>query len=112
MRGVRWISKGDVLVTGWLPFKASSLLSTMQSGPLRQAGRKQHDTECGQKHHLGIVAADTNMATFNGICGAESGGVPVSASSPGIFVTQIEVQKKAKSQERIPLLPAPFEGGK
>jgi TldD protein len=52
------------------------------------------------------------MATFNGICGAESGGVPVSASSPGIFVTQIEVQKKAKSQERIPLLPAPFEGGK
>ncbi len=59
-----------------------------------------------------IVAADRNMATFNGICGAESGGVPVSASSPGIFVTQIEVQKKAKSQERIPLLPAPFEGGK
>jgi len=49
---------------------------------------------------------------FNGFCGAESGSVPVSASSPGIFVTQIEVQKKVKSQERIPLLPAPFEGGK
>ena len=58
-----------------------------------------------------IVAADKSVAVFNGFCGAESGGVPVSASSPGIFVTQIEVQKKAKSQERIPLLPAPFEGG-
>lgn len=59
-----------------------------------------------------IVAADRNIDVFNGFCGAESGSVPVSASSPGIFVTQIEVQKKAKSQERIPLLPAPFEGGK
>ena len=59
-----------------------------------------------------IAAADKNVAVFNGICGAESGGVPVSASSPAIFVTQIEVQKKAKSQERIPILPAPFEGGK
>jgi predicted Zn-dependent protease len=59
-----------------------------------------------------IVAADRNVAVFNGVCGAESGGVPVSASSPGIFVTQVEVQKKSKSQERIPILPAPFEGGK
>ena len=59
-----------------------------------------------------IVAADKNVAVFNGVCGAESGGVPVSAASPAIFVTQIEVQKKAKSQERIPILPAPFEGGK
>jgi len=59
-----------------------------------------------------IVAADKNVAVFNGICGAESGGVPVSASSPAIFVSQIEVQKKAKSQQRIPILPAPFEGGK
>jgi predicted Zn-dependent protease len=59
-----------------------------------------------------IVAADKNVAVFNGFCGAESGGVPVSASSPAIFVTQIEVQKKAKSQDRIPILPAPFEGGK
>jgi TldD protein len=58
-----------------------------------------------------IIAADKNVAVFNGICGAESGGVPVSASSPAIFVSQIEVQKKMKSQERIPVLPAPFEGG-
>jgi predicted Zn-dependent protease len=56
-----------------------------------------------------IVAADKNVAGFNGICGAESGGVPVSAVSPAIFVSQIEVQKKQKSQERPPVLPAPFE---
>jgi TldD protein len=55
-----------------------------------------------------IVAADDEVATFNGICGAESGGVPVSASSPAIFLSQVEVQKKLKSQERPPILPAPL----
>jgi TldD protein len=55
-----------------------------------------------------MVAGDDEMATFNGICGAESGGVPVSASSPAVLVSQIEVQKKEKSQERAPILPPPF----
>jgi TldD protein len=55
-----------------------------------------------------ILAADDEKAVFNGICGAESGAVPVSASGPGILISQIEVQKKAKSQERPPILPAPF----
>ncbi|MGD0681275.1 MAG: metallopeptidase TldD-related protein [Terracidiphilus sp.] len=56
-----------------------------------------------------IIAADNNVAVFNGICGAESGGVPVSAVSPAILVSQIEVQKKQKSQDRPPVLPAPFD---
>jgi predicted Zn-dependent protease len=56
-----------------------------------------------------IEAADNHVEVFNGICGAESGGVPVSAVSPGILISQIEVQKKQKSQERAPALPAPFE---
>jgi TldD protein len=55
-----------------------------------------------------ILAADDEKAVFNGICGAESGSVPVSASGPGILISQIEVQKKAKSQERPPILPEPF----
>ncbi len=55
-----------------------------------------------------IVAADDEVAVFNGMCGAESGWVPVSAVSPGILVSQVEVQKKAKSQERPPILPPPF----
>ena len=54
-----------------------------------------------------IVAADDQVAVFNGVCGAESGWVPVSASSPGLLVLQIEVQRKEKSQERAPILPAP-----
>ena len=54
-----------------------------------------------------IVAADDSPDVFNGVCGAESGWVPVSAVSPGLLISQIEVQKKDKAQERLPLLPAP-----
>jgi len=55
-----------------------------------------------------ILAADDEKAVFNGMCGAESGFVPVSASGPAILISQIEVQKKAKGQERPPILPAPL----
>ncbi|MFQ5928510.1 MAG: metallopeptidase TldD-related protein [Acidobacteriota bacterium] len=55
-----------------------------------------------------IAAGDDQIEVFNGVCGAESGGVPVSAASPAVFVSQIEVQKKAKSQERPPILSPPF----
>ncbi len=41
-----------------------------------------------------IVAASDTTEVFNGVCGAESGWVPVSAISPSILTTQIEVQKK------------------
>jgi predicted Zn-dependent protease len=54
-----------------------------------------------------IIATDTRTDTFNGICGAESGSVPVSASSPALLVSEVEVQKKAKSQDTLPILPAP-----
>ena len=54
-----------------------------------------------------ITAAGGDPAVFTGTCGAESGGVPVSAISPTLLVSQIEVQKKSKSQERAPLLPRP-----
>ncbi len=57
-----------------------------------------------------ILAADDEKAVFNGICGAESGAVPVSASGPAILISQIEVQKKAKSADRPPILPAPLTG--
>jgi predicted Zn-dependent protease len=56
-----------------------------------------------------VTLADDRPEVFNGTCGAESGGVPVSAVSPSILLEQIEVQKKAKSQERPPILPAPGE---
>ena len=54
-----------------------------------------------------IVATDNRPQTFNGICGAESGSVPVSASSPALLVSEVEVQKMAKSEDTLPILPAP-----
>ena len=54
-----------------------------------------------------IVAVDDEVGVFNGICDAESGQIPVSAVSPGLLVSQIEVQLKEKSPERPPVLPAP-----
>ena len=54
-----------------------------------------------------IVATSNTMDVFNGVCGAESGNVPVSASAPSMLVSEVEVQKKAQSQETLPILPAP-----
>ncbi|MFH1143043.1 MAG: metallopeptidase TldD-related protein, partial [Candidatus Eisenbacteria bacterium] len=53
-----------------------------------------------------ILTADDD-AVFNGTCGAESGGVPVSAVSPSILVSEIEVEKRQKGQDKPPLLPPP-----
>jgi len=55
-----------------------------------------------------IVAAGDKPEVFNGVCGAESGFVPVAAISPAILTTQIEVQKKSKSSDRPPILPPPL----
>ena len=54
-----------------------------------------------------ILATGDKPEVFNGYCGAESGSVPVSAVSPSILVSEIEIEKKAKSNDRPPLLPAP-----
>lgn len=56
-----------------------------------------------------ILATSDKMEVFNGYCGAESGSVPVSAVSPAILISEIEIQKKDKSQERLPLLPRPVD---
>ncbi len=57
-----------------------------------------------------IIAASDDPAVFNGTCGAESGWVPVSAVSPGILMSEIEVEKSNKSQEKLPVLPPPLHG--
>ena len=54
-----------------------------------------------------IIAASDTPEVFNGVCGAESGWVPVSAISPALLLQQIEVQKKPKSSELKPILPPP-----
>jgi hypothetical protein len=55
-----------------------------------------------------IVATADDPGVFNGVCGAESGSVPVSAVSPSILVAQIEIERKQKAQDRPPILPAPI----
>lgn len=52
------------------------------------------------------LTGDTQRV-FNGICGAESGSVPVSASAPAMLFSEMEVQKRAHSHARPPILPPP-----
>jgi predicted Zn-dependent protease len=54
-----------------------------------------------------ILACGDKLGVFNGTCGAESGGVPVSGVSPSILTEAIEIQKKRKSPDRPPLLTPP-----
>lgn len=54
-----------------------------------------------------IIATGDDYEVFNGTCGAESGAVPVSAISPSVLVSEIEVEKKFKQQDRPPILPPP-----
>ena len=44
---------------------------------------------------------------FNGICGAESGSIPVSAVAPAMLVSEIETQRQAQGTARPPILPPP-----
>jgi TldD protein len=54
-----------------------------------------------------VMAASDRVDVFNGVCGAESGWVPVSAVSPDLLVREVEVQRKDKANDRPPLLPPP-----
>jgi predicted Zn-dependent protease len=55
----------------------------------------------------GILASGDDYQTFNGYCGAESGFVPVSATSPSLLVQQIEIERRDKGSDKPPVLPAP-----
>ncbi|MBK9170299.1 MAG: peptidase U62 [Bryobacterales bacterium] len=57
-----------------------------------------------------IAATGDRTEVFNGYCGAESGSVPVSAVAPALLVTEIEIEKRQKSEQRPPLLPPPSVG--
>jgi TldD protein len=55
-----------------------------------------------------ILATSDTPEVFNGYCGAESGNVPVSAVSPAILISEIEIEKKSQGQDLPPLLPSPL----
>ena len=48
-----------------------------------------------------LLTGDTTEI-FNGICGAESGSVPVAAAAPAMLFAEIEVQKRQHSRNRHP----------
>jgi peptidase U62 modulator of DNA gyrase len=52
-----------------------------------------------------IMCAGDDPSVFVGICGAESGGVQVTAISPTILVNKVETQRTAKSSVLPPVLP-------
>jgi TldD protein len=54
-----------------------------------------------------IMATGDHQDIFNGICGAESGSIPVSAVAPAMLVSQIETQRQAQGTSRPPILPPP-----
>jgi len=54
-----------------------------------------------------IILTGDKEEVFNGVCGAESGQVPVAAAAPAMLFSEIEVQKRAKGTQRPPLLPPP-----
>ena len=61
-----------------------------------------------------ILATNDKQDIFNGICGAESGSIPVSAVAPAMLVSEIETQRQAQGIARPPILPPPpgANGGK
>jgi predicted Zn-dependent protease len=58
-----------------------------------------------------ILATNDKQDIFNGICGAESGSIPVSAVAPAMLVSEIETQRQAQGTARPPILPPPGTAG-
>ncbi len=54
-----------------------------------------------------IRAASRVVETFNGVCGAESGWVPVSASAPSLLIEKLETEKAFTPPDRPPVLAPP-----
>ena len=54
-----------------------------------------------------IEAGGDTPSTFIGFCGAESGWVPVSATSPMLFCSKIETQRRQKKGALMPVLSPP-----
>jgi predicted Zn-dependent protease len=58
-----------------------------------------------------IIATDDRPGIFNGMCGAESGWVPVSAVSPSLLLRNLEIERAVHDRDKPPLLPPPKASG-
>jgi len=57
-----------------------------------------------------ILVTGDKPELFNGICGAESGSVPVSAVAPALLVSEMETQRQPQGSSRPPILSMPQDG--
>lgn len=57
-----------------------------------------------------IAATGDSPGIFNGMCGAESGDVPVSAVSPSLLLRNLEIERASHERDKPPLLPPPPAG--
>lgn len=55
-----------------------------------------------------IQACGSEYSVFNGMCGAESGSLPVACVAPSLLIKHIETQKRSKSQSLPPILSKPI----
>jgi predicted Zn-dependent protease len=54
-----------------------------------------------------VLVTGDRIDIFNGMCGAESGQIPVSAAAPAMLFSEIEVQKRVHALNRPPILAPP-----
>ena len=54
-----------------------------------------------------ILVTGDKREVFDGVCGAESGSIPVSAVAPAMLLSEIETQRQAQGTARPPILPIP-----
>ncbi len=59
-----------------------------------------------------ITHAGDDPTVFTGMCGAESGSIPVTAISPTILVNKVETQLKSKTENTQPILSNPVAEAK
>ncbi len=54
-----------------------------------------------------ILSTGDKSEVFNGLCGAESGTIPVSAVAPAMLLSNLETQRQPQGSARPPILPIP-----
>jgi TldD protein len=54
-----------------------------------------------------ILVTGDQPDVFDGVCGAESGSVPVSAVAPAMLLSEMETQRQPQGTSRPPILPIP-----
>ena len=102
--GFTWTSRGSLQTYSVLPLIVYKVYVDGRPDELIR-GVDMVGTPLSALEH--IVAAGTDYSVFNGVCGRESGKVPVSAVAPSLLIDSIEIKRKAKTFEKSPILKDP-----